>query len=1016
MLKYTHVGTMVFAKSQYTDNITDMVIVDTAVGPILVSTADLGLSVFYKLSNADSAATEVMRKDPPKFGTYFSAPEMEVIQRDGTDLIVYTGMEGSVNVGLQVLSYGRAGNFIDLFRATQVRNDVVSAKSFDIDGQGYFMVSRDGRPSVTLYRMDDSARLNVVGELAQLQGLATDAEIVDMDVATVRSGTFGFAASSQGNMLAVFSISDSGLKLTGKIDASNKIGISAPRDVATLATENGDFLIVTGGQSDSITVMRIYSHGGLALADHVVDSGSTRFQAVTAMATVVKDGRAFVFVGGGDDGISVMTLDGQGRLILLATIEDTDALALANVSAIEARIMGAKIALFVTSATEVGITQFSFDPGTIGISRVGTGRRVGGAHDDVLVGTGSSSSLSGGDGDDILVAREGVVYMRGGTGSDTFIPGHGAKLAVIYDYNPRYDQIDLSELGFVRSIAQLRIIPTSSGAMLIAGSVKIEIRTENGAMLRPSDFSEKMFKLAHYANNIDFADLVDKVRPDPGTPSVAPTPSSGSGGYITPSTLPRPTSTADRQYGGNGNDKLTARSAGSYLNGRGGHDALRGSNKQDLLYGDLGNDKIYGGGGTDYINGGQGHDTIYAQDGHDSVDAGTGYNVIYGGAGDDRLRGNAHRDIINGDDGDDIIWGGAGNDVLNGGGDSDLIYGGGGIDVISGGAGHDRLYGQASGGRVSGSSGNDLISVVGGGNIVIADSGNDTVTGGSGSDRIFLGSGHDRASGLSGSDTIEGGYGNDTIYGGTGNDRLLGDGGNDRLYGGDGHEIAIRGGNGDDRLYGDSGNDMMGGDGGNDFMDGGTGNDTMRAGVGRDRMIGGDGDDYVFGDADRDTITAGNGSDRLYGGSGNDYLDGGAGGDRLFGDDGNDVLVDGSGSDTLLGGVGLDTLIAGDGYDRLTGGTGIDVFVFKHPSRSHYGELDTIYDFASDRDVVDLTALPGTLVWLGSGGFTDTGYAEVRWASIQGGRQLQVDINGDGRSDLRISVYGDAVTPFDLLF
>lgn len=1016
MLKYTHVGTLVFSKSQYTDNITDMVIVDTAVGPILVSTADLGLSVFYKLSNADTAATEVMRKDPPKFGTYFSAPKMEVIQRDGTDLIVYTGMQGSVNVGLQVLSYGRAGNFINLFSSTQVRNDVVSAKSFEVDGQGYFMVSRDGRPSVTLYRMDDSARLKGVGEMARVTGLATDAEFVDMDVATVRTGTFGFAASTQGNMLAVFSVSSSGVKLTGQVDASNKIGISAPREVATLATANGDFLVVTGGQSDSITVMRIYSNGGLALADHVVDSGSTRFQAVTAMATVVMDGRAFVFVGGGDDGISVMTLDGQGRLILLTTIEDTDALALANVSAIEARIIGGKIALFVTSATEVGITQFSFDPGTIGISRAGTGRRVGGADNDVLVGTGSSSSLSGAGGDDILVAREGVVQMHGGAGSDTFIPGHGARLAVIYDYNPRYDQIDLSELGFVRSIAQLRIIPTSVGAMLIAGTVKIEIRTENGAMLRPSDFSEKMFKLAHYANNIDFADLVDRVRPDPGTPSVVPAPSSGSGGYVTPSTLPRPMATADRKYGTNGNDKLTASSAGSYLNGRRGNDALRGSNKQDLLYGDTGNDKIHGGGGTDYINGGQGHDTIYAQDGHDSVDAGTGYNVVYGGDGDDRLRGNDHRDIINGDDGDDIIWGGAGNDVLNGGGHSDLIYGGGGIDVINGGSGHDRLYGQASGGRVSGSSGNDLISVVGGGNIVIADSGNDTVTGGSGSDRIFLGSGNDRASGLSGSDTIEGGYGNDTIYGGTGNDRLLGDGGNDRLYGGDGHETALRGGNGDDRLYGEAGNDKMTGDGGSDFMDGGTGNDTMQAGVGRDRMIGGDGDDYVFGDVDRDTITAGNGNDRVYGGSGNDHLDGGAGGDRLYGDDGNDMLVDGAGRDTLYGGSGHDTLTAGDGYDRLTGGTGADVFVFKRPSASHYGELDRIYDFASGRDVIDLTPLPGTLVWLGSAAFTDTGRAEVRWVSLSDRGQLQVDINGDRHADLRIDVYGDAVTPFDLLF
>lgn len=1016
MLTYSHITTLVSRKPPFSDNITDMVFVETATGPLLVSTGNLGNTLIYRLMAADSAAEGVARVDPPQFDGYYSSPRLEVVQRDGNDLIVYTGMKASVNTALQILSTGRPGEFIPLFPTTQIPGDVIATKHFDIDGQGYMLFSRDGAMGMLLYRMDDSARLNKVGEVSPMSGFPTDSEFVDLDVISVNGSTFGYAASSQGNMLAVFNITPTGIALTGKIDAANTIGISAPREVAAVSTATGNYLIVTGGQSDSITVFRIFNSGGLSLADHVVDSGTTRFQAVTAMAVVEMNGRAFLFVGGADDGISVMTLDGQGRLILLATIEDTDPLTLANVSAIEARVVGDRIALFVTSGTEIGITQLSFNPGNIGISQVGSGVKTGRDGDDILVGVGISSVLSGGDGDDILIAREGVVQMRGGLGSDIFVPGHGASMVVIQDYDPRSDQIDLSELGFVRSIAQLRIVPTSTGALLIAGTVRIEIQTVGGTMLRPSDFTEQMFRLAHYANSIDFTDLVQPVSPDPGTPARPPTSPGTSGGYEPPAPLPKPTTTPDRKYGTNGNDTLQASAAGSYLNGRRGNDVLKGSNKQDLIYGDDGHDKIFGGSGTDYIKGGAGNDTIYAQDGHDSVEGGEGYNVINGGAGDDQLRGHDLKDTISGEHGNDIIWGGAGNDYLDGGPGSDLIYGGGGRDRINGGVGNDRLYGQTSGARIGGGAGNDLIVTVGTENVVSAHSGNDTVTGGSGTDWISLGSGDDRADGGAGSDTIEGGSGNDTIYGGSSSDRLLGDDGDDRIYGGSSDDKALRGGNGDDRIYGESGHDAMWGDGGADFMDGGTGNDTLYGGAGADRMVGGSGDDYLSGSAGRDIITAGAGNDWLYGGSDNDYLAGEDGGDRLFGDRGDDRLIGGAGSDTLDGGIGHDTLVAGDGYDRLTGGTGSDVFVFSRPSAASLGELDIIYDFSANRDVIDLTALPGTPVWLGSAAFTGGDQVEVRYGSIEGGGQLQIDVDGDRRADLRINIFGDALTPFDLLF
>jgi hypothetical protein len=90
---------------------------------------------------------------------------------------------------------------------------------------------------------------------------------------------------------------------------------------------------------------------------------------------------------------------------------------------------------------------------------------------------------------------------------------------------------------------------------------------------------------------------------------------------------------------------------------------------------------------------------------------------------------------------------------------------------------------------------------------------------------------------------------------------------------------------------------------------------------------------------------------------------GGTGNDTIKGNNGDDTIYGGSGSDTINGNNGNDTIIGGFGADNLTSGNGSDRFVYLSVVDSHAGQFDTITDFASGSDKIDLTAL-GALAFL----------------------------------------------------
>jgi len=168
-------------------------------------------------------------------------------------------------------------------------------------------------------------------------------------------------------------------------------------------------------------------------------------------------------------------------------------------------------------------------------------------------------------------------------------------------------------------------------------------------------------------------------------------------------------------------------------------------------------------------------------------------------------------------------------------------------------------------------------------------------------------------------------------------------------------------------------NDFLTGSIHNDYMEGLGGNDTLYGGVGNDQLMGNDGNDTLIGVVDRDRLNGGLGNDFLYGGDENDFLIGSWGADRLYGDD----------------------------FYR-----GEDVFAYSSVLDSPLYASDTIYDFQSGYDKLDLSAIDANVYVPGNQSFDAIYVAEL-------GNKFWVtgNVNGDNLMDFGINVFGTIKVP-----
>jgi len=361
------------------------------------------------------------------------------------------------------------------------------------------------------------------------------------------------------------------------------------------------------------------------------------------------------------------------------------------------------------------------------------------------------------------------------------------------------------------------------------------------------------------------------------------------------------------------------------------------------------------------------------------------------------------------------IIGTSGNDTLNGGSGHDLIFGLAGDDILNGNGGNDQLDGGTGADTMSGGTGNDIYFVDDVGDSVIE------LAGEGGADQVrttlaayalganveklrFTGTGSFTGTGNELNNEIQGGASDDTLYGNDGYDYLIGGGGADNLYGGADGDV-LDGGSGADYLEGNGGDDV--------YIVDNAGDSVVEAAN--------EGTDQVY--TTLSSYTLGNNVENLNynsfsgnftgtGNSLNNIIVGGSGNDSLSGLDGNDELRGSTGADTLDGGNGDDLLIGGNGADVMTGGADADTFRIGYFEAGTGSAADTVTDFVSGSDLIDVSGWDTTtggnqaFSFIGSSAFSNTA-GELRADTVGSDTVVQGDINGDGVADFEIVLNGN---------
>ncbi|AHF62522.1 Hemolysin-type calcium-binding region [Synechococcus sp. WH 8109] len=93
----------------------------------------------------------------------------------------------------------------------------------------------------------------------------------------------------------------------------------------------------------------------------------------------------------------------------------------------------------------------------------------------------------------------------------------------------------------------------------------------------------------------------------------------------------------------------------------------------------------------------------------------------------------------------------------------------------------------------------------------------------------------------------------------------------------------------------------------------------------------------------------------ITGSSGADVITDAGAADTISGGAGADTITAAAGADSIVGGAGADSITGGAGADTLTGGTEADIFVYTAVAQSNSSATDTITDFTSGADKLNIT-------------------------------------------------------------
>ncbi|MFQ6549315.1 DUF4214 domain-containing protein [Aestuariibius sp. 2305UL40-4] len=554
-MKLIHHGTWAGDSAASMAGLSDLLVRDNGTGLQVYSTGRgdggvraLEISPDFSLLDADLG-------NPP---SGHPAPlQLHMIDINGTPALLTTGRADGIVEGRWIEPDGSLGNRFDLTMADGASTPIAS-HFVTTGGNTYMIASSRDADSLSVWRLDGQT-LDPVDQTIAASAFDSN-DVFALDSAEIGGRTIIVIAEAGTPALTTFALGPDGeLEPLYRINQEDGLFFNTATEIELVDINGQTFALV--GASGAISVVALNTDGSMTVTDQINDDQTTRFAGHGPLETITVDGQIYVAAGGSDDGVTLFTLLPNGRLVHVATQEDTLDTALADPTALDLGLTGGpsdrSLQLFIAGEAEsslseggMAITHLEADLGQIGIVeiRASTGGTVQGtAGRDQILGGDGRDTLYGNDGDDILLDGAGEDTLIGGNGADLFVLSADGQTDRIEDFEAGVDRIDLSQLGLAYILRGLEITETTTGAELRLGDERLLIESADGRSLTAEDF-----------NLEDLRDL-DHVIAAP----LDPTDQTVSG-------------TADGELldGGSGNDRLE---------GRGGTDVLLGDDGNDLL-------------------------------------------------------------------------------------------------------------------------------------------------------------------------------------------------------------------------------------------------------------------------------------------------------------------------------------------------------------------------------------------------------------------------------------------------
>ena len=503
-----HLTTSVSGADTHVTHISDLALHETAAGVKVYSASGRGGGVQVR----DAALTLSQEVDYLPEGGLGSPTQFVLTQLGAQYALLLAGPAQDGLSGWWLDSTGQIAGRIDM--AGPRLEAMTAIEAVALGGETFFFSAARNTLGITTWRETPQGNLSIVSQTPVGEATAGN-DIFALEHIALSGRDYLLALSLHDNSLRSFELGANGsMQLVDSMERRDGFAASNPTLITKAVLGDSVFVLVGSTGSSTITVSKMEADGTLTLVEQVGDDLNTRFQSISVLEAIVVDGKAYVVAGGSDDGLSLLTLLPDGRLLHLEAIADDLEMALSNPSSVVLAEQGGKIALYTVGLTdqsfgESGIGRFEIDQNAGGLSghvlegSAAADELEGGAGADQILGGAGDDRLNGGAGADIILDGAGSDRMWGGAGADIFVLSGDGENDFIEDFELGVDRIDMSDMGRFYSFEALAFQSKNYGAIIGFGGETLTIKTVGKVRLEAEDFQyADLFDLGHISIDV----------------------------------------------------------------------------------------------------------------------------------------------------------------------------------------------------------------------------------------------------------------------------------------------------------------------------------------------------------------------------------------------------------------------------------------------------------------------------------------------------------------------------------